>query len=77
MRPSPAEVLAWFECDLDQQALDTTLRVLETDPNWAVFTRRVPHELEVELHYTPVGVRLFVRLEQVAAEGRLVWRGGL
>lgn len=76
-RPPPDEVLAWFEREIDEQSLKTILATLEADPNWAVFTRRVPDEVEIEGHYVPTGVRLFMRLTQVVEDGAAVWRGAL
>lgn len=54
-------MLAWFGRTLDQPSIDAYLAILEADPNWSVFTRRWPDQVEIELHYAPTGTRLFLR----------------
>lgn len=76
MRLSPAEVRRLFAGDLDATTLDAHLAALEADPNWFVFRRWLVNALELDLHYSPTGERLLLRLEQStdAATGRLCWR---
>jgi len=70
MRPSPAEVRAWFVGALTDEVLAAYPGVLRAAPNWRVAACHIADTLTLQLRYSPTRERLNVTLRYVDA---LLW----